>query len=73
MKNLKIILAGIFVLFLSLGVFAQGNPPDPPDGHGEDTDQDPGGQAPIGAGTLLLISLGAVYGGKRVYDLKKKS
>ena len=73
MKNLRIILAGIFLLFLSLGVFAQGNPPDPPADHGSDQDQDTGGQAPIGAGTLLLIGLGAVYGGKRVYDLKKKS
>ena len=70
MKKIKIILAGIFLLFLSFGVMAQG-PPDPPDGHGEEGDQDPGGQAPIGACTLILIGLGAVYGGKRVYDLKK--
>lgn len=70
MKKLKLILAGIFLLFLSFGVLAQ-DPPDPPDGHGEEGDQDPGGQAPIGAGILLLIGLGAAYGGKKVYDLKK--
>ena len=70
MKNLKIILAGVFLLFLSLGVMAQ-IPPDPPGDHGSDQDQEPGGAAPIGAGTLLLIGLGAAYGGKRVYDLRK--
>ncbi len=70
MKNFKIILASLFLIFMSFGVLAQ-DPPDPPDGHGEETDQDPGGQAPIGAGTLLLIGLGAAYGGKKVYDLRK--
>ena len=71
MKKMKLIIAGIFVLALSMGVLAQSNPPDPPDSHGEDTDQEPGGAAPIGAGTLLLIGLGAVYGGKKIYNLRK--
>lgn len=70
MKKLKLILAGLFVFALSAGIFAQG-PPEPP-GHGETTDQEPGGAAPVGAGTLLLIGLSAIYGGKRLYDLKRK-
>jgi hypothetical protein len=32
-----------------------------------------GGGAPIGSGIVLLISLAAGYGGKKVYDLKKRS
>jgi hypothetical protein len=72
MKKLKFIIAGLFVITLSLGVLAQ-DPPDPPGEHGNTEDQAPGGTAPIGAGTLLLIGLGAAYGGKRVYDLRKKS
>lgn len=71
MKKIKFIIAGLFVITLSLGALAQG-PPDPPGDHGSTEDQ-PGGTAPIGAGTLLLIGLGAAYGGKKVYDLRKRS
>ena len=72
MKKMKFIIAGLFVITLSLGALAQG-PPDPPSDHGNTEDQPPGGAAPIGAGTLLLIGLGAAYGGKKVFDLRKKS
>ena len=59
MKKLRLIFAGLFVFTLSLGLFAQ-DPPDPPDtGHGQSGDQDPGGQAPIGGGLILLLSPGA--------------
>jgi len=71
MKKLKLILAGIFFLFLSLGIMAQG-PPNPPGDHGSGDDEPPGGGAPIGSGTFLLIGMVLTYGGKRVYDLKKK-
>ena len=71
MKKLRLMIAGLFVFGLSLGLLAD-NPPDPPGEHGTDEDQ-PGGEAPIGAGTLLLIGLSAVYGGKKVYNLNKKS
>lgn len=71
MKKIRLIIAGIFLFTLSMGVFAQDNPPDPPGEHGSDQDQPAGGAAPIGAGTLLLIGLSAIYGGKRLYDLKK--
>lgn len=70
MKNIKLIIAGIFFLFLSIGVMAQ---PDPPaEGHGSGNDAS-GGGAPIGGGLLILLSLGAAYGGKKLYDLKKES
>lgn len=72
MKKLKLIITGLFLFTLSLGVLAQ-DPPDPPGEHGSTEDQAPGGTAPVGAGTLLLIGLSAIYGGKKVYDLNKKS
>ncbi|HEY9115181.1 MAG TPA: hypothetical protein VIN10_10810 [Bacteroidales bacterium] len=72
MKTFKILLAGLFFLFLSLGVIAQG-PPNPPDGgHGSNDNQPPGGGAALSGGIFLLLTLGAGYGGKKVYDLKKK-
>ena len=57
----------IFVLFALVG-FSQ--PPPPPSGHGETGNQS-GGDAPIGSGLAILIGLGAAYGSKKLYDLKK--
>jgi len=73
MKKLRLIFAGLFVFTLSLGLLAQ-DPPDPPDtGHGQSGDQDPGGNAPIGSGLLILLGMSAAYGGRKVYKLKKES
>jgi len=69
MKTFKILISGLFFIFLSLGVFAQ---PDPPDGHGGDTDVPAGGGAALSGGIFLLLALGAGYGGKKVYDMRKK-
>lgn len=43
-------------------------PPDP----GGDPTGDPVGGAPIGGGLVILLSLGAAYGSKKIYDSKKK-
>lgn len=72
MKKLKIILTGAAILFLSIGVMAQGPPPPPAGGHGQTGDKDPGGGAPIGSGIVILLSLGAAYGGKKIYDMKQE-
>ena len=70
MKTYKLIITGVFFLFLSFGVLAQ---PDPPGGdHGGGTDVPAGGGAAISGGLVVLLALGAGYGGKKVYDLKKK-
>jgi len=60
------------VLFFALAViaFGQGAPP-PPDTHGSNVDEGAGGGAPIGSGLVVLLSLGAAYGGRRIYDWKK--
>ncbi len=77
MKKLKNIflpfLLTIFLAFSVSTIFASSNPPNPPgNGHGTGNDEEPGGGAPIGSGIMLLLSLGAAYGGKKVYNLKKK-
>lgn len=46
-------------------------PPPPPPGPG--TGETPiGGAAPVGSGLVLLLSMGAAYGAKKVYDARKK-
>ncbi|MCF6170255.1 MAG: hypothetical protein L3J31_03160 [Bacteroidales bacterium] len=69
MKKIKYILSGIFILTLSAGLMAQG-PPNPPGGHGGTGDEVPGGNAPVGTGLFLLLGMGAVYGGRKVFKLK---
>ncbi len=43
-------------------------PPPPPGSHG-DTGNQNAGNAPVGSGLFILLGLGAVYGGKKVWDL----
>ena len=76
MKNIKTIFAiSILILtvtFYSNTVFAS-DPPDPPiGGHGSDDDLPPGGDAPIGGGTFILVGLAVAYGGRKVFNQSKK-
>ena len=71
-KNIfKVIRVVVMVLFVSLAYigFSQGGPPgggDPPGG------EDPPIGAAISGGLFILLSLGAGYGGKKIYDWKKQ-
>jgi len=47
-------------------------PPVPPTNAGTGGDPVGGGGAPIGSGLILLILLAAGYGGKKVYEVRKK-
>jgi hypothetical protein len=49
-----------------------GDPPPPPGEHGQTGNQPPGGGAPITGGIGIFLVLGAVYGGKKVWDFNKK-
>lgn len=50
----------------------QADPPPPPSGgHGQAGNQG-GGAAPLGGGIALLLTMGAGYGVKRIYDARKK-
>jgi len=46
------------------------NPPPPPSGHGSNGNQAPAG-APIDGGLGILLAMGAVYGGKKLYQARK--
>jgi hypothetical protein len=71
-NSIKYFLLG-FLLVLSVSIFAQGTPPPPPgQGHGTGNDAPMGGGAPIGSGMAILISLGALYGGTKIYQWHKK-
>jgi len=63
----------ISVASLSVNSQPQDPPPPPADGHGQSTDQLPGGGAPLGTGIGILLALGGAYGAKKVYDIRKKT
>ena len=69
MKKLHKVLVITMLTLASATMFAQAPPPPPPS-HGSSGNQ-PGGNAPIASGLFILLSLGAAYGGKKIYDLRK--
>lgn len=68
-------LTTVIALYLALSLpalsFASDVPNPPAGGHGGSGDVDPGGGAPIGGGTFILLGLAAAYAGKKVYNIKK--
>ena len=69
MKKSIVLLLVLIASITTLNVFSQG-PPPPPSGHGDIGNQS-GGNAPIAGGLFILLGLGAAYGGKKVYDIRK--
>ncbi|OYT11508.1 MAG: hypothetical protein B6I19_11295 [Bacteroidetes bacterium 4572_114] len=74
MKTLKKFIA-VAAFVLAVSALSAQTPP-PPNNGGGGSAQDPGagntpvgGGAPIGSGLLLLVGLGAAYGGKKAYML----
>ena len=71
MKNIiRTIIVISFLTAAPLISTAQVMGPSDPDGSPQG--QPIGGGAPIGGGLFILLALGATYGGKKVYDFKKK-
>jgi len=69
---MKIFLILSNVLMISgFSLLAQ-TPPPPPDDPSNGGNEPVGGGAPIGSGLVLLITLAAGYGGKKVFDFGKK-
>lgn len=64
----------IALLFAGSALFnnLHADPPSPGGGHGQTGNQPGGGAAPLGGGIAVLLTLGAAYGAKRVYDAKKR-
>ena len=61
----------IVLMISGFSLLAQA-PPAPPENAGGTGGPVGGGGAPIGSGVVLLISLAAGYGGKKVLDFRKK-
>lgn len=70
-KKLMLMTGFVLVGFTMLAQPPAGPPPPPSGGHGQ-TGNQPGGGAPLGSGLAILLSLGAAYGGKKIYDMRKK-
>ena len=71
MKYLYIVLLTIGILVTSPVLSQKAGPPDA-GGDPESGGETPLGGAPIGGGTLILLALGAVYGGNKLYKLKEE-
>lgn len=61
----KIIIVVTLLLLVNNFSYAQG-PPEPP-GNPNSGGGPVGGSAPIGSGIAILLSLGAAYGGQKIY------
>ncbi len=62
-------------LIISYNVSAQGPPPPPggSSGGSNTSGNQNGGNAPIGGGLLILLGLGAAYGGRKLYQIRKET
>jgi len=68
MKKILAITAILMISGFSLLAQAPPTPPAEANGGGGPV----GGGAPIGSGLVVLITLAAGYGGKKVFDVRKK-
>lgn len=75
MKRIKNNIIGIFLVltlfFITSVSLAQTQAPPPPAHGGSDTTVN-GGSAPIGEGFVLLVLLGAAYGSRKAYNMRRK-
>ncbi len=72
-KAIKIVTLTVFFITFTVAlssVFGQPMPGGDPSSGGDNPPV--GGYAPIGSGLIILLSLGAGYGSKKVYDARKK-
>lgn len=69
--RIKSFVSFLIIAFLTISPLvlnAQGgDPPPPPGEHSQNGNQPPGGGTPIGSGMVILLALGAVYGGKKMW------
>ena len=73
-KNVIVLVSTVVLTFAVASSFGQGGPPPPPPPGPGGGDKDVGGgDVPIGGGSLILISLAAFYGGKRIYSQYQKN
>ena len=72
MKSIKkLITAAIFIF--AMGALSAQTPPPPNGGNDPGGGNTPvGGGAPVGSGLFILFALGAAYGGKKIYQMRKR-
>ena len=70
-KIFRLFVALSILSLISVSSFAD-QPPDPGGGGPGEGDLPVGGGAPIGGGLIILASLGAAYGAKKVYSLRQE-
>lgn len=68
-KILKLIIITAIVIVPLLTATASVPPPPPPPGGG---DIPIGGTAPVGSGVVILVSMAAAYGAKKIYDARRR-
>ncbi len=69
---LNLIITGLFIALPVIIASASAPPPPPPPGGPGSDAPIGGGMAPIGSGLVMLISMGAAYGAKKVFDARKR-
>jgi hypothetical protein len=67
----NLIFVGLLIIVPVVIVSAAAPPPPPPGPGGSDTPIG-GGVAPIGSGIVMLLTMGAAYGAKKVYNARKR-
>ena len=71
-KMIKItIISFVFSLVFLLPLGVNADPPGMPGNHGSNGDAPPGGGAPLGSGIAMIIAMSAVYGSKKLFQLKQ--
>jgi len=68
----NLIITGLFITLPVIIASASAPPPPPPPDDPGTGEQPIGGGAPIGSGLIMLISMGAAYGAKKVFDARKR-
>jgi len=69
---ISLIITGLFITLPVIITSASAPPPPPPPDDPALGDNPIGGEAPIGSGIVMLISMGAAYGAKKIYDARKR-
>ena len=68
---INLIITGLFIIVPVIIASASAPPPPPPPPGGGSTPIG-GGTAPIGSGLVILMSMGAAYGAKKVFNARKR-
>jgi len=70
MKQIIKTIVVVLLFSVPFGLLAQAPPPPDDLATGGGMGSSPnGGNAPIGGGTIVLLAFGAIYGGKKIYDI----